>query len=108
MHHIGPEPNDLRARAPVLVPTDATPTLPPVTMANAGGGEAEKAPEPADMGALVAEVSFETAEWVKDVKATVVSTATADRRANFAADVERLEAAASLFRDTPDDLRELR
>jgi type IV secretion system protein VirD4 len=44
---------------------------------------------------------------VEEVKATVASTLGGESRAEFNADVARLEAAADLFTDTPDDLREL-
>jgi type IV secretion system protein VirD4 len=59
------------------------------------------------MVALVAGVSAEAAEWVEEVKATIASTLASEKRAEFDADVARLEAAAGLFQDTPDDLREL-
>ncbi len=105
--HVGPGSDDLRGAAPVLPPADMTPPPPPVTVANAGGGEVEKAPEPADMVALVAGVSAEAAEWVEDFHAAVTSTVTGERRREFEADVARLEAASALFQDTPDDLHEL-
>lgn len=80
---------------------------PPVTVASAAGGEVEKAPEPADMVALVAGVSAEAAEWVEDLKAAAASTLAGKKRTEFEADVARLGAASALFQDTPDDLREL-
>jgi type IV secretion system protein VirD4 len=53
-------------------------------------------------------VTAEAAEWVEEVKAaTVVSTLAGEKREEFDADVARLEVAASLFQDTPDDLHEL-
>jgi type IV secretion system protein VirD4 len=84
-----------------------TPPPPPVTVASAGGVEVEKAPESADMVALVAGVSAEAAEWVQDLKAAVTSTLAGEKRAEFEADLARLDAASALFQDTPDDLGEL-
>lgn len=84
------------------------PPPPSITLASAGaGGMVEKTPEPPDMLGLVAAVSSEAAEWVEDVKAAVASCVTGERRAEFEAAVAGLEAAASLFQDTPDDLHEL-
>ena len=76
-------------------------------MASAGGGEVEKALEPADMLTLVAGVSSGADEWVKDVKAAVAPSLTEESRAAFEADVGRLDALSALFQDTPDDLLEL-
>ncbi len=82
-------------------------TPPPVTVASAGGGELEKALEPANMLTLVAGVSSEADEWVKDVKAAVAPTLTEESRTAFEADIGRLDATSALFQDTPDDLLEL-
>jgi type IV secretion system protein VirD4 len=105
--HMWPESDDSRATAPVIAPTDLAPASPPVALTNVGDGEVEKAPKPVDVAAFVADVSSEAVKWVKDVKAAVASTMTGERRADFEADVERLEAVASLFQDTPDDLQQL-
>jgi type IV secretion system protein VirD4 len=101
--------DDLRNSGCVFPPAETTPPPPRVVAANAsvGGGEVEKALEPADMVALVAGVSNEAAEWVEEVKATIASTLADEKRAEFDADVACLEAAAGLFQDTPDDLSEL-
>jgi len=88
-----------------VAPADTTP--PPVTEASAGGGEVENALEPADMVTLVAGVSSEAHEWVKDVKAAVAPTLTNESRASFEADIGRLDAMSALFQDTPEDLLEL-
>ena len=96
--HIGPDSDDLRGAAPVLSPADMTPPPPPVTVASAAGGEVEKAPRPADIVALVAGVSSEATEWVEDVQAAAAPTVTGERRAEFEADVARLEAAAVFFK----------
>jgi len=77
-----------------------------ITVANAGG-EVQKALEPANMVTLVAAVSSETDEWVKDVKAAVAPTLTKESRASFEADIGRLDAMSALFQDAPDDLLEL-
>ena len=90
--HLRPGSADLGRAAPVLPPADMAPRPPPVSGARAGGGEVEKPLEPADMVALVAGVSAEAAEWVKDLKAAVASTVTGEKRAEFEADVARLEA----------------
>jgi type IV secretion system protein VirD4 len=105
--HVGPGSDVLRGAAPWLPPADMTPPPPPVTVASAAGGEVEKAPEPADMVALVAGDSAEAAEWVEDLKAAAASTLAGEKRTELEADVARLEAASALFQDTPDDLREL-
>ena len=107
--HGGSGSDDLSGAARVVPPVETTPPPPPLVVANAGvgDGEVEKALEPADMVALVAGVSAEAAEWVEEVKATVASTLAGEKRAEFDADVARLEAAAGLFQDTPDDLHEL-
>ncbi|WP_245300311.1 type IV secretory system conjugative DNA transfer family protein [Methylocystis bryophila] len=98
---------DLGPAVPVLPPADITPLPPPVTVESAGCGEVEKAPESADMVALVAGVSAEAAEWVEDLKAAVASTFAGQKRAEFESDAARFEAASALFQDTPDDLGEL-
>jgi len=105
--HLGPGSYDLRDAAPVLPVADTALSPPPVTLTSAGGGEVEKTPEPSDLVALVAGVSSEAAEWVDDVKAAVASAVTREGRTEFEANVARLEAASSLFQDTPDDLPEL-
>jgi type IV secretion system protein VirD4 len=107
--HGGSGSDDLSGAARVISPVETTPPPPPLVVANAGvgDGEVEKALEPADMVALVAGVSAEAAEWVEEVKATIASTLASEKRAKFDADVARLEAAANLFHDTPDDLHEL-
>jgi type IV secretion system protein VirD4 len=105
--HVGSGSYDLRGAAPVVPLADVTLPPPPVTAANAGGGEVEKAPEPAHVAALVAGVSAKAVEWVEDVKAAVASALTGEKRAELEADAARLEAASALFQDTPDDLREL-
>lgn len=107
--HSGPGSDDSRDAACVFPPAETTSPPPRVSMASAGaGGEREeKAPEAADIVALVIGVTAEAAEWVEEVKATVASTQAGEKRAEFDADVARLEAAASLFQDTPDDLHEL-
>jgi type IV secretion system protein VirD4 len=104
--HLGPGSYDLRDAAPVLPVADTALSPPPVTLTSAGG-EVEKTPEPSDLVALVAGVSSEAAEWVDDVKAAVASAVTREGRTEFEANVARLEAASSLFQDTPDDLSEL-
>jgi type IV secretion system protein VirD4 len=104
----GSSSDDLSAAARVFPPVETTPPPPLVVVANAGGGgEVEKALKPGDMMALVVGVNVEAAEWVEEVKATVASTLAGEKRAEFDADVARLEAATGLFEDTPDDLREL-
>jgi type IV secretion system protein VirD4 len=107
--HGGSGSDDLSRAVRVFSPVETTPPPPPLVVANAGvgDGEVEKALEPADMVALVAGVSAEAAEWVEEVKATIASTLASEKRAKFDADVARLEAAANLFHDTPDDLHEL-
>lgn len=105
--HIEPGSGDPSRALPLLVPADVTPLPPPVIVASGGGRDMEKASERADMVALVAGVSSEAAEWVDDVKAAVASAVTGERRAEFEADVARLEATASLFQDTPADLPDL-
>ena len=104
---VGPGSDVLSGATPVLSPADMAPPPPPVTVASASSGEVEKAPEPADMVALVAGVSAQAGEWVEDLKAAVASTLTGEKRAEYEADVARLEAASALFQDTPDDLHEL-
>jgi type IV secretion system protein VirD4 len=93
----------------VFPQVETAPPPPPLIVTNAGvgDGEVEKAREPADMMALVAGVNAEATEWVEEVKATVASTPASEKRAAFDADVARLETAAGLFQDTPDDLPEL-
>ncbi|RTL81055.1 MAG: hypothetical protein EKK29_18705, partial [Hyphomicrobiales bacterium] len=107
--HGGSGSDDLSGAARMFSPVETTPPLPPVVVANAsaGSGEVERAREPADMMALVAGVNAEATEWVEEVKATGALTLAGEKRAEFDADVARLEAAAGLFRDTPDDLHEL-
>jgi type IV secretion system protein VirD4 len=107
--HGGSGSDDSSGAARVFPPVEATPPPPPVVVEDAGvgGGELEKAGEPADMVALVAGVSAEAAEWMEEVKASIASTLASEKRAEFDADVARLEAAAGLFQDTPDDLCEL-
>ena len=92
---------------PVLAPAAVTPSSPPVVVASASSREVEKTLEPADMVTLVAGVSSEAHEWVKDVKAAVAPTLTNESRASFEADIGRLDAMSALFQDTPDDLLEL-
>jgi type IV secretion system protein VirD4 len=105
--HLRPGTADLGSAAPVLPSTDRSSRPPPVSGARDSGGEAEKPLEAADMVTLVAEVGCEAMEWAKDVKAAVASTVAGEKRAELAADVQRLETSASLFQDTPDDLQEL-
>ncbi|QGM99817.1 type IV secretory system conjugative DNA transfer family protein [Methylocystis parvus] len=107
--HGGSGSDDVSGAARVCPPVETTPPPPPLVVANAGvgGSEVEKVREPVDMVALVAGVSAEAAEWVEEVKATVASTMGGEKQAEFNADVARLDAAADLFQDTPDDLREL-
>ncbi len=95
--------------ATVVHTVDTTPPPPPVAVANgsAGSGEVEKTLEPTDMATLVAGVSAEAAEWVKDVEVAVAPSLTKESRAAFEADVGRLDAMSALFQDTPDDLLEL-
>ena len=103
--HIRFESHDSLNSAPELSRADITPPL--AIVGSAGGGEVERALEPADMLALVAGVSCEADEWVKDVKAAVTPTLTQESRTAFEADIEQLEAMSALFQDTPDDLLEL-
>jgi type IV secretion system protein VirD4 len=103
--HIRFESHDSRNSAPELPRADMTP--PPAIVASAGGGEVERALEAADMLTLVAGVSSEADEWVKDVKAAVAPTLTQESRTTFEADIGRLEAMSALFQDTPDDLHQL-
>ena len=105
--HLRPGTADLGSAAPVLPSTDRASRPPPISGARDGRGEAEKPLEAADIVTLVADVGCEAMEWAKDVKAAVASTVAGEKRAEFAEDVERLEASASLFQDTPDDLHEL-
>nr|WP_281806077.1 type IV secretory system conjugative DNA transfer family protein [Methylocystis echinoides] len=107
--HGGSGSDDLSGAARAFHPAETTPLPPPVSVASvgAGSGEVEKALEPADLMALVAGVNAEATEWVEEMKATIASTLAGERRAKFDADVARLEAAAGLFQDTPDDLHEL-
>jgi len=90
-----------------VAPAAVTPSSPPVVVASASSGEVEKTLEPADMVTLVAGVSAEAAEWVKDVEAAVAPILTEESRAAFEADIGRLDAMSALFQDTPDDLLEL-
>ena len=103
--HVGPGSAALGSAAPVLPSTDMAPQ--PPSASGARGGEGKKPLEAADMVTLVADVGCEATEWAKDVKAAVELTITGQKRAEFAADLERLEESASLFQDTPDDLLEL-
>ena len=105
--HVGTGSTDLGTAVPVLAPAAVTPSSPPVVVASASSGEVEKMLEPADMVPLVAGVSAEAAEWVKDVEAAVAPSLTEESRAAFEADIGRLHAMSALFQDTPDDLLEL-
>ena len=105
--HVGPGCADLGPTVPVLAPAAVTPSSPFVVVASANSGEIGKTLEPADMVTLVAGVSAEAAEWVKDVEAAVAPSLTKESRAAFEADVGRLDAMSALFQDTPDDLLEL-
>jgi type IV secretion system protein VirD4 len=107
--HGGSGSDDVSGAAYVFPPAETTPPPPPASVASAGVGgvEVERALERGDIVALVGGVNAEAAEWVEEVKAIVVSTLPGESRADFDADVARLEAAADLFQDTPDDLSEL-
>ena len=105
--HVGPGPDVLMSAACAVAPAAVTPSSPPVVVASASSGEVEKTLEPADMVTLVAGVSAEAAEWVKDVETAVAPSLTEESRAAFEADVGRLDAMSALFQDTPDDLLEL-
>jgi type IV secretion system protein VirD4 len=107
--HVGSASDVSMDAASVFPSVDMTPPPPPVAVANAsaGGGEVEKTLEPADMVTLVAGVSAEAAEWVKDVEAAVAPSLTKESRAAFEADLGRADTMAALFKDTPDDLLEL-